>query len=69
MDSNNIAQKRYEYIGSEELPEDLGLMEAVKQRSSFTIKKNKREALFLPRSTREGYWTFERVFPTFLKKN
>ena len=65
MDSSNIAQKRYEYIGSEELPEDLGLIEAVKQRSSFAIKKNKRKALFLPRSTREGYRLLKEFFQPF----
>ena len=65
MDSSNIAQKRYEYIGSEELPEDLGLIEAVKQRSSFAIKKNKRKTLFLPRSTREGYRLLKEFFQPF----
>ena len=48
VDPNNIAQTRNKYIGrqsdSEELPENLGLIETVKQRSSFTIKKIKREA-------------------------
>jgi len=45
VDPNNIAQKRNEYLGSEELPENLGLKETVMQRSSFTIKKIKHEAL------------------------
>ncbi len=53
VDPNNIAQKRYEYIGSEELPEDRGLIETVKQRSSFTIKKIEREALLFCYEARE----------------
>ncbi len=37
VDPNNIAQKRKEYIGSEELPQNRGFKETVKQRSAFGI--------------------------------
>lgn len=53
VDPNNIAQKRYEYIGSEELPEDRELIETVKQRASFTIEKIESEALFFCHEARE----------------
>ena len=41
LDPNNIAKKRYEYIGSEELPENRGFKETVKQRPAFAIMKPK----------------------------
>ena len=45
VDPNNLAQTRKEYLGSEELPENFGFKETVMQRSSFTIRKIKQEAL------------------------
>ena len=37
VDPNNIAKKRFEFIGSEELPKNRGFKETIKQRPAFAI--------------------------------
>ena len=45
VDPENLAQTRKKYINSEVLPENDGLKETIKQRSSFTISEINQEAL------------------------